>query len=247
MSAFVRPEAGRPFVYGHRGTRRAAPENTLRAMRWALTRGADGIELDVRLCGSGEVVVVHDPDLQRVAGARLSVAELGLSQLRRYDVGEGERVPLLEEAMQLVLGARKLLNIELKADVPDPAALVAGVVSCLVARSDAERELCVLSSFSSALCSALVRALPEQAVGLLFERGPLELPVGITAVHPHQSLALPSLAGYRAASLAVNVWTVNDPERALELARAGVDGIITDDVPAVLDVLEALTGESRES
>jgi glycerophosphoryl diester phosphodiesterase len=86
-----RGQRARPFIYGHRGTRRGAPENTLRAMELALSQGADGIELDVRLCGSGEVIVLHDADLERVSGVPVAASAATLSELRVLDVGEGER------------------------------------------------------------------------------------------------------------------------------------------------------------
>src|SRR5690242_9583382 len=57
---------GRTLVLGHRGASAEAPENTLAAFRLALAQGADGVELDVWRCASGEVVVAHDEDLVRV-------------------------------------------------------------------------------------------------------------------------------------------------------------------------------------
>src|SRR5512138_1115210 len=63
---------GRPLVLGHRGASADAPENTLAAFRLAMAQGADGVELDVWRCATGEVVVVHDEDLTRVAGAPLA-------------------------------------------------------------------------------------------------------------------------------------------------------------------------------
>jgi glycerophosphoryl diester phosphodiesterase len=224
-----------PFVYGHRGTRRGAPENTLRAMRMALEQGADGIELDVRLCASGEVVVLHDADLKRVAGARVLAAQASLSELQRHDLGGGERVPTLSEALELVLGAGKLLNIELKADGTDGLALVTAVARLLQAGTAVERSRVVLSSFSADICAELCDALPEVAVGALFEHVPTTLPSGVSAVHPRHFLVAPNtVARWRKESLVINAWTVNAGARAAELTRTGVDGIITDDVPAVL-------------
>src|SRR5262249_42420882 len=138
--SFARGVRALPFVYGHRGTRRGAPENTLVAMQLALAQGADGIELDVRLCRSGEVVVLHDPDLTRVAGAPLRAQDRTLAELQAHDLGQGARVPTLDAAMDLVLGAGKLLNVELKADVPDRRALVAAVLARVASRSTPERE-----------------------------------------------------------------------------------------------------------
>ena len=224
-----------PFVYGHRGTRRGAPENSLRAMRMALEQGADGIEIDVRLCGSGELVVLHDPDLKRVAGTRVLAAQATLAELQRHDLGGGARVPTLQEALELVLGAGKLLNIELKADVPDPFALVAAVARLLQGASAVELARVVLSSFSADICAELCDALPELAVGALLEHVPSSLPSGLQAVHPRHFLIAPNTsARWRKEGLMINAWTVNAGARAAELARTGVDGIITDDVPAIL-------------
>jgi glycerophosphoryl diester phosphodiesterase len=230
----ARGERALPFVYGHRGTRRGAPENTLRAMRMALEQGADGIELDVRLCASGEVVVLHDPDLQRVAGTRVRAAQATLAELQRHDLGGGERVPTLSDALELVLGAGKLLNIELKADGLDGYPLVEAVARLLQAGTAVELTRVVLSSFSADVCAELCDALPQLAVGALFEHVPTSLPSGVCAVHPRHFLIAPNtLARWRKDGLLINAWTVNAGARATQLARLGVDGIITDDVPAV--------------
>jgi glycerophosphoryl diester phosphodiesterase len=136
FDAFRRGNRARPYVYGHRGTRRGAPENTLRAIEIAIAQGAEGIELDVRLCGSGEVIVLHDPDLQRVAGVPLLAAASNYRALAACDLGDGARVPLLDDALSLVLRAGLFLNVELKADVPDAAALVAAVLERVRARPE---------------------------------------------------------------------------------------------------------------
>jgi glycerophosphoryl diester phosphodiesterase len=238
----------RPSVWGHRGTRslgeRAGkpPENTLAAMRLALQQGADGIELDVRLCGSGEVVVLHDPDLKRMAGVAIRAQDATLAQLQAHDLGGGERVPTLEEAMDLVLSADSQLNVEIKADVPDEAALVVAVGRCVRARSAAERARIVNSSFSASICRAAQRELPEVAIAFLYEHASeaSARPAGMEVVHPHHALLDASvIAELHHRGLTVNTWTVNDPARAVELARAGADGIITDDVTAILAALSA--------
>lgn len=227
-----------PFVYGHRGTRRGAPENTLEAIRLAIAQGADGIEIDVRLCRSGEVVVLHDPDLLRVAGTRALAAESSWSDLQQIDLGVGTRVPTLSAAMELVLGAGKLLNIELKNDVPDPHALVAAVVLQLQGASAQERERVLLSSFGFEICGELIDLLPDVAVGALFEHVPSALPSGLCAVHPRHVLVKgDAVTRWREQHMLINTWTVNDARHAMRLADAGVDAIITDDVPAVLAAL----------
>src|SRR5512137_245776 len=104
LSPFIPPPRaeGRPLVLGHRGASAEAPENTLASFRLAMERGADGIELDVWRCATGELVVAHDDDLRRVGGSPLVVRNASFAALRAVDVGSwkgegfrGERVPLL--------------------------------------------------------------------------------------------------------------------------------------------------------
>jgi len=78
---------GRPLVMGHRGASAKAPENTLSAFELAMEEGADGVELDVWRCGTGEPVVAHDDDLGRVGGSPLVVRRAPLAALRAVDVG----------------------------------------------------------------------------------------------------------------------------------------------------------------
>src|SRR5437899_2504336 len=98
-ASFRRRDGAPPLIFGHRGVRGEAPENTMAAFELAAASGADGVELDVRLCRSGEVVVCHDPTLARATGGKdeRAVADLDLAELRRADVGAGQGVPLLEE------------------------------------------------------------------------------------------------------------------------------------------------------
>src|SRR5512142_2887541 len=93
---------GRTLVLGHRGASADAPENTLAAFRLAVAQGADGVELDVWRCASGEVVVIHDADTRRTAGEVLAVPDASWPALRALDVGawkgegfRGERIALL--------------------------------------------------------------------------------------------------------------------------------------------------------
>src|SRR5262249_55324299 len=103
---------GRPRIIAHRGASAEAPENTMAAFRLARQQGADGIELDVMRCASGEVVVFHDDDLVRLGKRPGLVRELGYDELRTLDLGGGERMPLLTDVLA-ELGPM-LCNIELK-------------------------------------------------------------------------------------------------------------------------------------
>ena len=188
----------RPLVWGHRGTRGPdkPTENTLTAMRLALTQGAGGIELDVRLCKSGEVIVLHDVDLKRLAKVDVLAQDATLAELQVHDLGRGERVPTLLDAMSLVLGSASeaRLNIELKPDVPSRRALVEAVAQCIEAQPAKARMRILVSSFSPAICSAMRKRLPELDVAFLYERATdaPNRPDGIAIVHPHHALLDPA-------------------------------------------------------
>ena len=103
------------LIFGHRGApgypRRA--ENTCASFRKALRSGASGLEFDVRRCGDGRLVVLHDETIDRTTNGRGRVRSLNYANLRKYDAGFGSPVPLLADVLD-EFGARCLLNIELK-------------------------------------------------------------------------------------------------------------------------------------
>ena len=98
---------------GHRGAAGHEPENTLRSFRKALDLGADMVELDVHLCGTGELVVIHDETVDRTTDGSGSVRDMPFHELRGLDAGKGERIPTLREVLDLLEG-RAGVNIELK-------------------------------------------------------------------------------------------------------------------------------------
>ncbi len=114
---------GPPLILGHRGTPREAPENTLSGMRRAMDCGLDGFEYDLRACGSGEAVLIHDAELQRTTDASGCLSERTLPQLFGIDAGSwfskryrGEPLPLFDEVLDLIgpEGQRPFHMIELK-------------------------------------------------------------------------------------------------------------------------------------
>ena len=98
---------------GHRGAAGHAPENTLLSFEKAVLLGCDMTELDVHLCGSGELVVIHDETVDRTTDGVGSVSGLTLNELKLLDAGQGEEIPTLYEVLSLLRGMIGL-NIELK-------------------------------------------------------------------------------------------------------------------------------------
>jgi glycerophosphoryl diester phosphodiesterase len=226
----------RPLVLGHRGASADAPENTLAAFRLAMEQGADGVELDVRRCATGEVVVIHDPHTGRVAGEAIGVAAAPLSALRALDVGtwkgerfRGERVPLLAEVLEALPDAT--VNVELKGSDPRLARAAAAVLR----RANAEGRV-IVSSFHPGLLAAFRAEAPGIARGLLLEDDRLwrlKALLGAwmarpAAIHPALALVTPARARrWRRRGLAVNVWTVDEPAEAERLAALGAAAVIT--------------------
>jgi len=255
MEQPTRPgETGRPLVLGHRGASADAPENTLAAFHAAVAQGADGFELDVWRCGSGEPVVIHDVSAARTGGSSLDVRAASLSQLRQLDVGSwkgerhrGERIPLLADV--LAAFPRAFVNVELKSEgLGDPrlARTVAKLLRVLGAQ-----ERVVVSSFDYALLGAFRLLAPEVPVGLLFaadQRWQLREALGgallrPSAVHPDHRLASDErVVAWRRRGLGVAVWTVDDPGEVERLAAAGVTAVISNRPGVAREAVRRATG-----
>jgi glycerophosphoryl diester phosphodiesterase len=230
-------------VYAHRGASAYRPENTLAAFELARRLGADGVELDVRRCASGEAVVVHDADLKRVAGVDVRVADTRLSDLSRFDVGEGEGIPSLEAVFEAT-GPSMRVNVELKAESARPTGLEAAVARAVRRSGAGHRTL--FSCFHPVPLLRLWRLLPRVPRALLFgseqpihlRRGWHRLGLPLSAVHPeHVLLDAAAVGRWHRRGLAVNAWTVNDPVRVRALSLMGIDGVITDRPDLARDAL----------
>ena len=98
---------------GHRGAMGYEPENTLRSFKKALELGVDMIEFDVYVCKSGELVVIQDDTLERTTNGKGLVIEKTLAELKELDAGKEEKIPTLEEIMDLA-DKKVKINVELK-------------------------------------------------------------------------------------------------------------------------------------
>jgi len=244
---------GRPLVLGHRGASADAPENTAAAFHLAMAQGADGFELDVWRCDSGEPVVIHDPTALRTGGEQLDVRREPLARLRRLEVGawkspryRGERIPTLGEVLSAFPGA--VVNVELKSDGLGDPRLAAAVARLIRAQGAAERV--VVSSFDYALLGAFRLLAPEVPVGLLFAadqawelRQTLGAVLGPAAVHPEASLCTEGrIAAWKGRGLAVCAWTVDEPGEVARLARAGVAALIANAPGAAREAVRQASG-----
>ena len=243
-------------MLAHRGASADAPENTLPAFEEAVSQGADGVELDARLCGSGEVVVCHDERLDRLAGVDWDVSRTSLWKLRRADVGTHlgfapAGIPLLEEVID-ALPAHFLINVELKCDGIEDEGLSAQVGKLIVERQIVGRT--IVSSFNPFCLWRLADAHPEIRRGLLidpdrsfFVQNAVLAPlVSSHSIHPYQEACSPErVALWKGRGWKVAAWTVDHPERALELRSMGVAYCITNRPQRVSRQLRSAEGASR--
>jgi glycerophosphoryl diester phosphodiesterase len=227
------------LIYGHRGARGEAPENTLGGFRHALAAGIERVELDLHLASDGELVVIHDPTLARTTNGRGRVARHSSAELARLDARRGgppwphpEGVPTLARLLEECPG---FLHHQLECK-PANAAERARVAERLAAlfREHALYPRATVTSFDPQLLAAVAAVDPRIPRGLVCERArpePLatarELGVGLLVLHFRLCTAT-RIAAAHAAGLEVSAWTVNTRELALELGARGVDSIVTD-------------------
>ena len=243
----VRAAGARPLVVGHRGASARAPENSVEAFARARADGADGVELDVLRCGTGEVVVFHDDDLSRLGGRPDRIDAQSLADLRRVRLAGGAHIPTLDEAFE-ACGPELLVNVELKAGRAGRAqlqSLVEGVVEVLARTGTSSRVL--VSSFSPRAVRLWMRRAPAVPAALLFERAEI-LPLRRAwaaawlrpaALNPELVLCTPArVARWHAFGYAVNVWTVDDEAAVRACRDMRVDGIITNDPARTRAILE---------
>lgn len=227
------------LLYGHRGARGEAPENTLPGFLRAQAAGVDRVELDLHLSRDGVLVVIHDPALRRTTGAKGRVREHTAAQLAALDARRGGPgwpepvgVPALESVLDACPGMRHY-QLECK---PASAAEREQVAECL-ARLFRARDLyerATVTSFDAGLLRAVRAADPDIPRGLVTDRTRPEpvataLSVGATLLAlDHRLCTRARIRAAQAAGLAVSAWTVNSLARARELRRRGIDSLITD-------------------
>ncbi len=234
-----------PTIIAHRGSTTHAPENTIAAFELAVSQNADAIELDVKLCADGQVIVIHDPTVDRTSGGSGKVLDLSLAALKELDAGSwfsaeftGESIPTLGEVFEAV-GKKIFINVELtnytsiRDDLPDK-------VVDHVRKHDLEERV-LFSSFNPLALRRTHRLLPETPIGLLALPGcagawarswPGHWVVPYQALHVEVGSTTSTLiARQHKKGHRIFAYTANDPEDMQRLFKLGVDGIFTDDPP----------------
>lgn len=151
------------YIVGHRGGRNLWPENSLTGFRELARMPVDGVEFDVHLTGEGELLVIHDPTLDRTTDRTGPVAVLKAGEHRqvRLKGSDDQSIPLLEDVIDIFIQTDMELHVELKADhtgTPYPG-LEAKVAAMLEAKGVSGRA--IMTSFHPPVLAAIRREAPH--------------------------------------------------------------------------------------
>lgn len=218
-------------LIGHRGACGYAPENTLSSFAKAIECDVDMIELDVRVCATGELVVMHDPKVDRITNGSGSVAALSLHELQGLIVMGSERIVTLEEVLQFI-DRRVRVYIELKDAHAGPrvVALIEQYVHLhgwqygdfMVASFDHQQLFDIKRLNKNIATIALVYGIPSCGASCM-----ARLNVDVVCVD-EEFVTQQFVTDIHSHGITVYVYTINDKNDLERVLDYGVEGIITD-------------------
>lgn len=243
-----------PLLFAHRGYSSRAPENTLSAFRAARDAGIPGVELDVHRCASGELVVIHDHNLERLSGTQGIVEKEDWKRLKTLDVGgsfasrfKGERIPLLEEVFE-ELGDSVYYDIEIKNEGDEPGPLERDLIDLIRSHRLADRSL--ISSFNPytiRMVKSIDGSIPTAIIYSSDRSVPFPLRHGEGRFISHCDVLKPSKKKMKPWPLFINqmllgypviTWTVDSPDLAARILKFNVTGVISNDPEPMLELSE---------
>lgn len=258
----VLPEATRPLLLAHRGVSSLAPENTLAAFRKAKELGIPGVELDVHLTKTGELVVIHDESIKRTGriydasmdepteAPDITVENSTWEELQQYDFGvwcakefAGEKLPLLSEVLD-VLGSDMYVDIEIKVDTVRCKAVAkktAEVLAEALLKNPENPHRFVASSFNP-LAILQFKKFSNIPTALIYEsspKAPFFIRGGKGKLICSTDVLKPCWKDYTGKEKKeVWVWTVDSADDAKKLIAEGVKGICSNRPQDILPLLK---------
>ena len=218
------------LIVAHRGASGTQPENTRIAFQKAVEAGATAIELDVHVCKSGELVVIHDETVNRTTNGKGNVAGFTLTDLQQLDAGKGEKIPTLQEVLDVVEGKAQI-NIELKGK--NTAKAVADFILKNTAGHIWHTEDFLISSFRHKELKRFHSLLPEVRIGILYHFRPWFYKTKARKLHAF-SMHLPAhviqpslVEKMHRQVMQVWVYTVNDKKTMDRVLAAEADAVFT--------------------
>ncbi len=263
-----RRDGGWPTSLAHRGASAHAPENTLEAYRMAVESGAGGLELDVHMTRDGQVVVMHDDDVDRLTDGAGLVREKSLQELENLEVGyhfspdggstfpyrgRGLKIPTLQEVLQ------QFPNTPINLDIKEDQAGFEEAVLRIIEKNDAENRTFVASQkhrvvrkFRKLSGGAVPTSSSQLEIAIFLVLSRLRLEsllrpsyVALQIPTSHRGIELVTPGFISAAhnlGVRVDVWTIDEPKEIHRLLDLGADVIMTNRPEVLAEVLEQRRG-----
>ncbi len=242
-----------PLLFAHRGCSKAAPENTLAAFKKVLDNNIPGVELDVHLCKTGELVVFHDLNLKRTTGFDALVSETSLEDIKKLDAGswfdksfKNEKIPTLDEVFEL-LGTKVYYDIEIKHRNKHHGELEQKLDAKIVEWGFEDRV--IVSSFNPIAILGVRKANVNLDTAVIYTKWK-ELPwylrngegkyickPNILKPTRHQINPFTMFINKKIEGYTVITWTEDDLDKAEKYIKMGVDGIVTNVPENMLDMV----------
>jgi glycerophosphoryl diester phosphodiesterase len=243
-TALIAPIYNKPLTIAHRGYINTGVENTIEAVQGAINTQADYAEIDILQAKDGELVVIHDTKLSRLANTNAYVYEKTTPELQALTLrqdGFTGKISTLDEMMKFAKGKIKL-NIEVKLHGYEQE--IVEKLMETIKRNNFENE-CIIQTLHYSLVPEIKQANPRLQVGYILYASAANLHalegdffvieeymVTKDLVHTAKELRKP-----------LYVWTVNEYDSMYTFLKMGVDGIVTDDPPLVHETLSELIQE----
>ncbi len=236
------------IIMGHKGATKIAPENTLKAFKEAIRLKADSVEFDVQETLDGEIVIIHDENTLRTAGTEGIVKQMTLKELKKLNFGDGEQIPTLLELIDLAKD-KISLNCEIKVEgIAKKIVQIfqdADILDSTMISSFLHEELIKIQKIEPQL--KLATLVPNEA-GKFSDWNYKKKLIDYTsennyyAINPLYKLADRRFIEYaHEKNVKVFPWTVNSGIAMRKLINIGTDGIITDDIVRLKEVLNVVS------
>ncbi len=244
----MRDLKNRTLIIGHRGASVIAPENTLKAFKKAIELKADYIEFDVQETLDGELVIVHDEDIKRITGRDGIISKMTLNELKMLDFGEGEKIPTLKELVKLTKNRIKL-NCEIKVEKITEKVIEIlrewEILDTTIISSFIHEELLAIQKLEPSIKLASLEPTPGIIkIDWAKKKEMIEYCINnkLYAINPIVMMVDQQFVDFAHANdIKVFPWTVDSRVSIKKLIRLGADGIITNDITKVKDILQSFS------
>ncbi|MAG91970.1 hypothetical protein CMO83_04810 [Candidatus Woesearchaeota archaeon] len=228
----------KPFIIGHRGAMAYEPENTILSIKKAIELGSDGVEIDVRRCKSGELIVINNDTVDRTTNGQGYVKDFTLDKLQKLDAGKGEKIPTLEEVINYINNKKIKLIIELKEKDLEKDVLI------LVEKHNLQNDSIIISFFHQ-IIKNIKKINKNIDTGLLFVGNPVNvssLAKEADAIFLFTNFKYTDkdlVDNAHENNLKVYVWNIDDIENLEKMLKLGVDGVGSNKPDVVVDYLNS--------